>query len=108
MKRKAISKSIRFSVFARDQFTCVYCGKSPPEVKLVIDHVIPVVKGGTNDEDNLTSSCELANSYSPETIFEWIDLTVIKLGINENDDRYIKYICGIARNVRSVKLEEVE
>lgn len=61
MKRKTISKRIRFSIFARDGFSCKYCGRQSDEVKLVIDHITPVAKGGTNDETNLITSCEPCN-----------------------------------------------
>lgn len=56
-KRQAISKSIRFEVFKRDQFKCQYCGSSAPEVLLQIDHINPVAKGGTNEILNLTTAC---------------------------------------------------
>jgi len=61
MKRQSISKRVRFSVFSRDGFTCKYCGRQSDEVKLVIDHIDPVSKGGTNDETNLITSCETCN-----------------------------------------------
>lgn len=61
MKRKSITKSVRFAVFARDGFTCKYCGRQSDEVKLVIDHIEPVSKGGTNTESNLITSCESCN-----------------------------------------------
>lgn len=60
--RKPISKSLRFEVFSRDGYTCRYCGRNPSEVKLVIDHVIPVSKGGENGKDNLATSCSECNS----------------------------------------------
>lgn len=60
-ERIQISKRLRFRVFDRDNFTCRYCGKSPPSVKLVVDHVIPIAEGGTNDDDNLIASCEECN-----------------------------------------------
>ena len=59
--RKSIGKRQRFRVFARDGYTCRYCGGQPPGVKLVIDHMIPVAEGGTNDDDNLITSCEPCN-----------------------------------------------
>jgi len=62
MTRKPIKKSTRFNVFARDGFTCRYCGRKSDEVKLVIDHIIPVAKSGTNDEVNLITSCDECNS----------------------------------------------
>lgn len=55
--REAISKKLRFEIFKRDEFTCSYCGNTPPKVVLEVDHIIPVCKGGTNTEDNLTTSC---------------------------------------------------
>ena len=59
--RKNLGKRLRFCVFARDNFTCRYCGQQPPDVMLVVDHVIPVAQGGTNDEPNLITSCESCN-----------------------------------------------
>ena len=51
----------RFHIFKRDNFRCQYCGKSSPEVVLEVDHVVPVSKGGTNDFDNLITSCRECN-----------------------------------------------
>lgn len=61
MSRKSLSKSLRFEVFKRDQFTCQYCGAHPPSVILHCDHIHPVAKGGTNDIDNLITSCITCN-----------------------------------------------
>lgn len=61
-KRKSVPQSIRFEVFKRDSFTCQYCGHKAPDVLLVIDHIQPVSKGGTNDILNLTTSCKDCNS----------------------------------------------
>lgn len=60
-ERKPISKKLRFDVFKRDFFTCQYCGATPPSVILQIDHVHPVAHGGTNDIDNLVTSCSSCN-----------------------------------------------
>jgi hypothetical protein len=61
-KRKSIPKMTRFEVFKRDSFTCQYCGRKSPDVLLVIDHVEPVSKGGTNDILNLITSCRDCNA----------------------------------------------
>lgn len=60
--RKGIGKALRFSVFARDNFTCRYCGRQSDAVTLVIDHVMPVCQGGTNDVENLVTACVDCNS----------------------------------------------
>lgn len=59
--RKAIGKKTRFEVFKRDGFMCAYCGSTPPNIILQIDHIHPVAKGGTNLIDNLITSCQPCN-----------------------------------------------
>ena len=61
MARKALSKKARFEVFKRDGFICQYCGSHPPTVVLHVDHIVPVAGGGTNDQDNLITSCLSCN-----------------------------------------------
>jgi hypothetical protein len=60
-KRVGLSKKLRFDVFKRDQFTCQYCGATPPKVILQVDHIEPVAKGGGNSMDNLITSCQPCN-----------------------------------------------
>ncbi len=58
MAREAIKQSVRFDIFNRDWFRCKYCGKSPEQgVKLQVDHIIPVAKGGWNEVENLVTAC---------------------------------------------------
>lgn len=59
--RKPLSKRLRFAIFARDSFACRYCGKQADETPLHIDHIVPVSKGGTNDEQNLVTACADCN-----------------------------------------------
>lgn len=56
-KRKTLSKKIRFEVFKRDNFTCQYCGKTPPSITLEIDHINPKSRKGNDDINNLVTSC---------------------------------------------------
>jgi len=51
------SKTLRFEVFKRDNFTCQYCGRSAPDVILEADHIHPDSKGGKTDLLNLITSC---------------------------------------------------
>ena len=46
-------------IFARDDNQCVYCGTSE---KLCIDHILPIVQGGTDDPLNLATACKGCNS----------------------------------------------
>lgn len=56
-----LSKRVRFETLKRDGFTCQYCGKKPPEVILHIDHIVARVDGGTDDLENLITSCADCN-----------------------------------------------
>ena len=61
-KREPISRKKRFEIFARDNFTCQYCGQKAPQVVLHVDHIHPVSKGGTNDPSNLVTACSSCNT----------------------------------------------
>ena len=60
--RKAVSERVRYQVFSRDGFRCQACGRgAKDEVKLTVDHVVPVDWGGTNDISNLLTLCAECN-----------------------------------------------
>lgn len=61
-KRKGISKRVRFSVFSRDGFACRYCGATSETVQLVLDHIEPVSKGGSDEPENLVTACQPCNA----------------------------------------------
>lgn len=77
MKRKSLSKAVRFEVFKRDKFTCQYCGRMAPDVILEVDHINPVANGGTNDIINLITSCKDCNRGKSKKLLS--DNTCIKL-----------------------------
>ncbi len=51
----------RLVVLARDGNACVYCTASLSEDNFVLDHLVPVAKGGTNRKHNLVAACEVCN-----------------------------------------------
>jgi 5-methylcytosine-specific restriction endonuclease McrA len=51
-------KITRRAVFARDNWTCQYCGSRS---NLTVDHVIPRSKGGQSTWDNIVASCAPCN-----------------------------------------------
>ena len=53
----------RYRVFDRDDFTCIYCGRSSIEdgVRLHCDHIVPQDVGGTDVFGNLVTACRQCN-----------------------------------------------
>ena len=49
----------RRRLFKRDDYSCLYCGSNK---NLTVDHVIPKSKGGSNQWENLATSCHRCNS----------------------------------------------
>ena len=52
-------KITRRAVFARDRWTCQYCGHE--RGNLTVDHVIPRSKGGASSWDNIVTCCAPCN-----------------------------------------------
>ena len=59
--RKSISPTLRHEVFKRDNYRCLECGATNKEVRLHLDHIKPVSKGGDNDLSNLQTLCAECN-----------------------------------------------
>ncbi len=61
-ERAKMSNRLRYEILKRDGFRCVLCGKSQTDgVKLEVDHIKPVSKGGKTEESNLRTLCENCN-----------------------------------------------
>lgn len=108
----SISKKIRFEVFKRDGFQCAYCGKTPPEVALEIDHIEPKSKGGKDEIENYITACFDCNRGKRN-----IPLDKIPNKINDNLEilkakeeqlkEYKKYILKI-RNRKKQDINKIE
>lgn len=62
--RKSIDNRLKYAVLQRDNSTCQRCGANihnTPNVKLVVDHKIPVELGGDTTIDNLWTLCSDCN-----------------------------------------------
>lgn len=61
-ERLKMTNSLRYDVMHRDNFKCQLCGASASDgVKLHIDHIIPVSKGGKTEMSNLRTLCDRCN-----------------------------------------------
>lgn len=60
--RAQMSDKLRYSILKRDGFRCKICGRTADDgVKLHVDHIVPVSKGGETVPSNLRTLCEDCN-----------------------------------------------
>jgi hypothetical protein len=56
-------------IYARDGYKCTYCGSKKD---LSVDHIVPVSRGGSNENDNLVTACRSCNSSKGDKMLnEW-------------------------------------
>jgi hypothetical protein len=73
-----VSETQRRRIMERDNSRCVLCGQGKGEihkitgkkVRLVIDHLVPVSEGGSNEDDNLRTLCSVCNHLRKNLAFD--------------------------------------
>lgn len=60
--RSQMTDKLRYTILKRDGFRCKICGRTADDgIKLHVDHIIPVSKGGETVPNNLRTLCETCN-----------------------------------------------
>jgi hypothetical protein len=65
VKREPIPEDVKREVWRRDNGHCVKCNS---QEKLEFDHIIPIIKGGSNTARNLQLLCQKCNRQKGEEI----------------------------------------
>ncbi|MBQ7300330.1 MAG: HNH endonuclease [Clostridia bacterium] len=61
-QRSLMTPKLRYEIMTRDGHRCVICGRDASDgVKLHVDHIVPVSKGGMTVASNLRTLCEECN-----------------------------------------------
>ena len=106
---KRFRKPVKFSranIFARDKYTCQYCGKKGLMADLTYDHVLPRAQGGKTEWTNITTCCDICNrkkaNRTPEqagmkllsvpTQPRWVPAIEIQLSGRSTPDEWRDYI----------------
>jgi hypothetical protein len=69
-KLKHKKLKLRFYILKKFNFTCQYCGRKSPNIKLQVDHIFPKSRGGTNSAGNFTVACSDCNVGKGDSILE--------------------------------------
>jgi 5-methylcytosine-specific restriction endonuclease McrA len=80
-------KITRRAVFARDDWTCQYCGARS---QLTVDHVIPRSKGGGSTWDNIVASCAPCNRRKADSLPRQAGMQLARPPKTPNPDIFIQ------------------
>lgn len=86
----AVSKRVRFEVLRRDNHACRYCGATAPDVRITLDHVVPIALGGDDSPSNLVAACGDCNSGKTST-------SPSEVIVQDVDERAIKWAAAMAQ-----------
>lgn len=94
------------NVFARDRWTCQYCGVKKEIAELTVDHVIPRALGGRTEWENVATSCPACNSAKADKTLQqtgmrlrrkperpdWVPLLTLKVQRDVAPDVWQNYL----------------
>ena len=75
-RRRALARGVvvetvnRDRIIRRDNATCYMCGRKPGLRFIVIDHVIPITRGGSHTEHNMKVACIVCNLRKGNRLLE--------------------------------------
>src|SRR5688500_146096 len=85
-------------LFARDDFSCQYCGRHRSELRgrqfLTRDHIVPISRGGTNTWENVVTSCSPCNNRKGNHLPAEAGM---KLLTSPNEPNYVHLVWAVRR-----------
>ena len=76
-REKSKARKLRHSQWWRQQIgsgTCYYCHEKFKQEGLTMDHIVPIIRGGTSAKSNIVVSCKACNSK--KKYFTPVELTL--------------------------------
>jgi hypothetical protein len=65
----------RFAILQRDRFRCGYCGATPGNELLQVDHIIPQSWNGSDNDENLITACDKCNNGKSDRVALPVQMT---------------------------------
>lgn len=69
-KRRHLGPDHRNRIYSKYYGHCAYCGKKIAYKEMQIDHIVPVSRGGDNQDTNLLPACRMCNYYKRNFLLE--------------------------------------
>ena len=103
------AKPVKFSrvnIYARDGYTCQYCGTKLGVAELTYDHVVPRSQGGRTEWTNIVTACHDCNRkkggrtprqagmhlLSPPVQPNWVPAVTIRVSLRSVPDAWRDYL----------------
>ncbi len=77
------------TLFARDNYLCMYCARDFSVARLTRDHIRPVSKGGADRWENVVSACRRCNQYKADRTPEEANMQLVALPFKPNNAEYL-------------------
>ena len=91
------------SLFERDNYQCLYCGKYFRRTLLTRDHIVPTSRGGKDDWMNVVAACRRCNQHKSNHLLEEVDMSLLALPYRPNAAEYLAMV-----NSRRILPEQAE
>jgi len=79
-------------LFARDFYTCVYCGRSHQREFLTRDHLLPTSRGGRDCWENVVTACRRCNQFKSNRTPDEASMSLIRLPYRPNNAEFLTLI----------------
>jgi len=94
-------------LFARDDYSCQYCGKHKKELRgrqfLTRDHIVPLSRGGDNTWENVVTSCSPCNNRKGDRLPREVGLKLL----NEPGQPNYVHLVWVVRRVTGAQAKYI-
>mgnify|MGYP002020355964 FL=1 len=95
-------------LFARDDYSCQYCGKHKKELRgrqfLTRDHIVPLSRGGANTWENVVTSCSPCNNRKGDRLPREVGLKLL----NEPGQPDYVHLVWVVRRVTGAQAKYIQ
>ena len=80
------------SLFERDNYQCMYCGKFTDRFELTRDHLMPRSRGGKNSWENVVAACRRCNQCKGDRTLRELNWDLLALPYRPNPSEYLALV----------------